>query len=502
MKQFLILLMMAGTLFGASYTVSENTIEACSTAVAQCAASGDTVLYPSGTIAFNRPLVVAKAIVHIGKGDNRLKTDDSTKILISYTTAYSGCFTINSLNTNLSIIKLIIFEKDTTVDTRCNSVHLTGPAYKFIVDSCKFQHFGTAKIGNAIKGSGIIYALIRKSYFYRVNADAINFAVGDTNLWYRSNLYGTRDQIVIEDCVFDETTADGGDHSVTASVGSSFTVRYCTSRRGDIDMHGYCTSGPAGIYKYEVYHDSVNMGANAMVVFIRGGNGIVWTNGFYGFDPGLYEYRADNGSVSCGSLGCCTEGYPCKYQIGRGRIQPDGTQLLKPVLSWDNTNSRSGQDGELGVRDDDTTLACHTKLSDYVKVDRDYYVLESAPSWYKPLRYPHPWVDSINSLCRIDSLSVDTIYNSGNNSIKIYGRHFGHSQGDTSEVFIFDKKYKSITLWTDSEIVFTDSVPDYNHVSAEVSVRSSWGDLETKYNLITYIDAPAQGPKRKMRIKW
>jgi hypothetical protein len=198
---------------------------------------------------------------------------------------------------------------------------------------------------------------------------------------------------------------------VDAYRGGRYVFRYntidATADGGFLEAHSGCPNGYRATFKYEIYHNTVNLFDAWALAGLRGGTGVVFDNVFTGVSVGSPHIQIDDERTCSAYDGCigywsgdnstCNgnseydgntpgmSGYPCRDQIGRstdsGILTP---QSLEPMYEWNN--EYNGQNVDIVIN----PAACdETRV--HIQEGRDYYNDIQRPG-YVPYAYPHPLV--------------------------------------------------------------------------------------------------------------
>jgi hypothetical protein len=314
------------------------------------AKSGDTVFIPSGEFILNKGFSIKAGITIKGAGQKKtilrhtkpvkdwlfnIRCSDGERVRISDMTLHGVSFEkspgirISGGPKNLHIHDMTFIRcNDRAIEIHGNS---TG-----VIDNCTF-------IDNAPTA-------------------VVVFGDGDEG-WERPLSLGTDQAIFVEDCYFEQKNIPDPDmaHHIASNNGSRYVFRYNRINDGKIrssavDAHGNKYYWPRGSRSYEVYNNTFIVSHRWAGLNLRGGDGVVFNNDFFGdiVSPVhlLYEGKS---SDNC-------EQYPCMDQIRQLHI-------------WNNTYNQ--KPFEIKVRHPET-----------IKLNQDYFL--SPPKKYIPFTYPHP----------------------------------------------------------------------------------------------------------------
>jgi hypothetical protein len=320
------------------------------------AKSGDTVLIPSGEFVLNKGIFIKSGIVIKGAGQNKtilrrskpindwffkIKCSDSDLIRISDMTLY-GVSPEQSPG-----IKIVGGPKNFRIHNvtfiRCNdrAIEIHGNSIG-VIDNCIF-------IDNAPTAVVVI-------------------GNGDDG-WEGPLSLGSNKAVFVENCYFEQKNVPDPDmaHHIASNNGSKYVFRYNKINDGNIgssavDAHGNKYYWKRGSRSYEVYNNVFVINHRWAGINLRGGDGVVFNNEFFGDINWpvvlLYEGKSDDSCLS----------YPCLDQIRQLHI-------------WNNNYNR--KPFKIKVR--------HPEI---IKLNQDYFL--STLKGYVPFIYPHPLRDTIS----------------------------------------------------------------------------------------------------------
>jgi hypothetical protein len=199
----------------------------------------------------------------------------------------------------------------------------------------------------------------------------------------------------LEDCTFKDAflqALDLDDNSRTV-------VRHCTFDNSAITSHGQDTS-PSGVRQFEVYDNEFifTVGGNCTPnpfplninywFYVRGGIGVITDNvipqisscawGMKGsINLTVYNIRRNGGQIPCQTS------YPAAHQIGQG---PEGS--TDPLYIWNNSGSGANSIGLVNYDPDE--CGNNQQVTDYLQINRDYFLIPRPPANYQKFTYPHP----------------------------------------------------------------------------------------------------------------
>lgn len=353
------------------------------------AASGDTLLIPSGTCTWNSALSIRKSVTLRGAGSE----NGGTRI------NYGG-----SGHTLVSI---------------------QGPSNKGRVDISGFRFVGGDSNfwnGTAMQINGptgwknlrVHHNVFEDNYPWTMTAETGTHALIDNNVftgrahgiktygagasdWASPLVLGTADFLFIESNTFDYDDFIGatGSPAVDMFSGGRVVFRHNVLRYAYFGTHDKARSGLASANAYEIYENSFWTNSNKWKgLDISAGTGVLWGNSFEGdwtFSIGAMDYksfdprsvRMCNGSDPADQNVSGESGWRCQYQIG---TMGEGSSAYSyPLYVWDN--SKNGSLAEMRCTD-----GCS-----HVQAGRDYINNGTIPkAGYTPFRFPHPQIENIS----------------------------------------------------------------------------------------------------------
>ncbi len=364
------------------------------------AATGDTVLIPAGTFLWTTTVVIPAT-----KG---ITLQGATQTTAAQGAGTTGTTIQRNNGTSTSFDSLQINVGNTNPGTRVTGIYFkdTGSAGQFgdpgfiqpnggpgnalfRIDNCTFDHDAPSSLKHSITVYGTTPGLIDHcTFIYRGVVETIHnvgrLPAGATTVlspdWTDDVIQSQ--QLFIEDCRFINNVVPGesppypnGNSSAIQNyrgVRMTFRHNYCLSAL--VDVHG--TERNAGGRWWEIYeNDFVHKPGTGMDSFIhlRAGSGVVFNNR-RNMVGGAPRPSFPNG---LGSIKLWEEdpasGYPCTYQVGRGKnMQPD------PAYLWNNWMLPFTQGPEASSGGGPSAVV----------LNRDYF--NAVKPGYTPYTYPHP----------------------------------------------------------------------------------------------------------------
>lgn len=381
-------------LFAATYPAADEGDGTCSSANIQAAidkaSDGDTVTVPAGECTISTQInVTNKRITIQGNGV------DSTILTANITTGTRpGVFKVTTKPAKITGFTFtgtaptygahIVFEAlNACAGESCTNDEL------FRVTGNKFLTGGYAVLTAWTNDN---YGLIDNNEFiFSADTTAMQFYGGSRGGWGVASTIGTNKAVFVENNTFTNNSASKTRGLFDADGGARVVSRYNTITNAAIaGWHGYCGAS-AGTRQVEIYNNEATYatGTLAFGMFLRGGTGVVYNNKItapsINYDIALFDYRIDSIDSCSGAAASCCETYPCTDQIGRGV-----DQSLDPMYFWNNSVNGSDADVVVYTAETDTCNAGAgvPAVSDYIQLNRDYYVAEK--SGYTPYDCPHP----------------------------------------------------------------------------------------------------------------
>ena len=293
-----------------------------------------------------------------------------------------------------------------------------------IITSCNFDGAwsgGVWRLGTAIYINGN-YGLIYKNTFGEGGKETIHVGGNNAIAWTTDTLSGKVSATYIEDNIFanNEPSSVSAHHVVMGiGAGARYVVRHNEIHNANIDAHGYCGNpNPySGTRWVEIYDNDIRIDqgfSNTNAMNIRGGSGAIFNNtitnnGKLNRGIQLSEYRVDenycqnieeNPPCCCSTGGNGGEGWPCLYQVGRGK-----NNASEPLYIWNNIFSGNPVDvSKIGPKElsgsCDVVCGKTQLMTDYIQnqdnyvaghgVAPDYYDDGTSLPGYVPYTYPHP----------------------------------------------------------------------------------------------------------------
>ncbi len=370
---------------------------------------GDTVFIPAGNFVFNGGVSLKGGITIMGAG-----RDKTTLRRTSSGGTYM--FTVNCSNggqlviTGLTIVGLS--------PSMSPGIKLTNNCKNFRIYDNTFRKC----MDRAIEIHGDTRGVIDHNIFIDNNLTAIVvFGDGDKG-WQRPLELGSADAVYVEDNYFrqENIASSNMHHHIASNNGSRYVFRYNECDDGNlassaVDAHGNKFYWPRGSRGYEVYGNTFKSGRRWVCINIRGGDGVIFDNKFFG----SYSYPLQIMHEGRQGDGNCN--YPCVDQI-------------RKLYIWNNTY-------------EDKRFEIRTPHPDIIKLNRDYFLTEMPG--YKPYAYPHPLTKSTEltdvAYQHKNRLSAKTGYINFNNvNNLIEGQLSQEFSGENLKIRIFNAQGKLV----------------------------------------------------------
>jgi hypothetical protein len=361
----------------------------------QAAQPGATVQILAGTYSWSGSLLINKPITLRGETPDTTIVNDRTEgQLVQVTPSPEGIIKIDSLT-------FVQGPAQVQDGTRHLAVYFTSGGKPVLVHDCTFSSRRPLRhIEWATNGGVISHCLFISEDQSDISCIAFKaLALPDTweepsSLGMAGDPDGTKNTY-LEDCTFKDAylqALDLDDNSRTV-------VRHCTFDNSAITSHGQDTS-PSGVRQFEVYNNEFifTVGGNCTPnpfplnmnywFYVRGGIGVITDNvipqisscawGMKGsINLTVYNIRRNGGQIPCQTS------YPAAHQLGQG---PEGT--TDPLYIWNNSGSGANTIGLVNYDPDE--CGNNQQVTDYLQIDRDYFLIPRPPANYQKFTYPHP----------------------------------------------------------------------------------------------------------------
>ncbi|MDG5816876.1 glycosyl hydrolase family 28-related protein [Chitinispirillales bacterium ANBcel5] len=316
------------------------------------AAHGDTVFLPEGNYLFRNTVNIHKEVYLKGSGAEKSRIQRS-----SNATGEFWFITVDgSLGRPVRISGLGFYGNS---PNETPGIRLQNEVLDFRIDNCVFKLCNRRAIEIRGGGRGVID---NNKFIDNWPTAVVIYGKGD-EAWDSELALGSENAVFVEDNYFvqNEIPQINMAHHIASNNGSRYVFRYNKISDGQlashsIDAHGNKFYWPRGSRSYEIYENIIKAKHRWAGINIRGGDGVIFNNRFYGsfVSPIHLMHESNSGDGNCV--------YPCEDQI-------------RKLYIWGNVIN--GDEVEVFVR--------HPEI---VKENRDYKV-QKLPG-YKPYTYPHP----------------------------------------------------------------------------------------------------------------
>lgn len=241
------------------------------------------------------------------------------------------------------------------------------------VTNCQFRNDGSGTARNIFCEE---YGLIDNCTFL---GDAENkvWVRNDGVGWTGTHTFGTTNTVVIEDCIFGNTSTTFS-QAIDGDRGCRYIFRFNTLTNSNTEGHGYTSGAGNESLQVEVYGNQFKLqgtsgnGADWVMHTTRGGTGVIYSNtvsqaqgstwGDFNF---VHKHRAEQ-----------PEAHPAPHQPGQGLVSLN-TLGTVPIYYWANTTHESPVNAVYGDAEGSTII------------NEDFFDGTPKPG-YTALEYPHP----------------------------------------------------------------------------------------------------------------
>lgn len=376
------------------------------------ASAGQTVCIPSGASAWGTgtaTVTIDKAITLLGSG-------------VESTTVTLGTGPAVSITSDSAVISNFAITADNS--SSGTMVNIGDGLEQWVIKGMKLDGGADSTwdnyfiYGSVPSNTTNTYGVVSNNEIINFTGEQIFFR-GPCNSWQTDSSLGGAENLFIEGNTFSAKTGESG--YMDANANTRTVVRYNAFDKVYFDAHGHksntalCTPEyHEGTRHWEIYANTSVDWPLQNFVYLRGGTGVVWGNKQLGTSVGSYirfdDYSVKQENSQSWQLyypGCaCYSDQPVAYQIGRGKnsstpVSTGDNQTSEPAYLWNNKNS-DGDDITIRIGYGSPQIAAFCTefcedpeytMSDFIVVDRDYYVSETKPdamSAYTPYTCPHP----------------------------------------------------------------------------------------------------------------
>jgi hypothetical protein len=376
------------------------------------AASGDTVVVPTGNCSWTSGLTISKSITLAGAGVGRTVITDN----------YTGGSLITVTESTSGTIRITGFD----------FVSGTGPA-NANPDFFIYARYAVGGRPVLITGNRFNVSTSRNALGFGTNRGVIwsNTFVGDiTGTLYLNNAsclrhkprgldtswttratWGAGDTAGDQHLYFEANTILNVFECVDLDDNARAVLRYNNVTNANFGSHGTDTSPVGGRY-FEIYRNTFtydttphpgqygDQPANvASFTSSRGGSAVIWGNTYGNIrsqawgDKAEIQFAAENARRNQGPYPCWKGGYPIPHQVGWGYVSGSTQagssgvyQDLEPIYIWSNTGTGSSVPSLIEHADQ---CGGGASVTTFIQRGRDYYVDTPKPG-YTPYVYPHP----------------------------------------------------------------------------------------------------------------
>ncbi|KMQ50688.1 polysaccharide lyase, family 6 [Chitinispirillum alkaliphilum] len=313
---------------------------------------GDTVLIPKGDYVFDESVVISRRVFIKGEGTEKSKVFRSIHAENSF-----WFFRVDGKTASSVRISGLAFFGDSSV--RSPGILLDNGVVDFRVDNCLFEGCSNRAVKVRGGGRGVID---NNSFINNWPTAVVVFGTGE-QAWEGDLRLGGENAVFVEDNYFEQSDVPNIHmaHHIASNNGSKYVFRYNTINDGDmashaIDAHGNKFYWPRGSRSYEIYGNKIYAGHRWAGINIRGGDGVIFNNRFYGsfVSPVHLMHESRDGDGECS--------YPCEDQI-------------RKLYMWDNYYN-------------DEEVKVHVRHPHIIEKNRDFKL--NKHSDYEPFTYPHP----------------------------------------------------------------------------------------------------------------
>jgi hypothetical protein len=379
------------------------------------AKSGDTVIIPNGTYAWNQQVTNPNSTaVHI-----QAQSLGGVTITRSYLSGHMLSLSA-SPNGNVELSGIhFVDQSDTTTNQSTFTVNVYQNVYDLssqpvLIHDCSFETgfcYALQFVGNG----GIVWNCSFATFSDQLGGITFVNSSKDDSFWNQPTSIGMSGDptgtlnTYVEDCSFYDASVvmsnfDDNSRVVWRHNLMSNAAMQCHGQETSVwgsrhwEVYGnnfvYSTSGTA--FGGDAYPIQLNCWFN-----IRGGTGVITGNSIPAIGYGKNQIQMSVYSIYQGAQIPCQVGYPAAHQVGQSWsasssqtfgnpvVPRDGTgAITDPIYIWGNTGTATTDVNYIALNRLTDQCGTGQDIANYVQQGRDYITSSARPGW-APYTYPH-----------------------------------------------------------------------------------------------------------------